>query len=61
MTVRRNPKAPIDPDLSLHRFYTVIDEQVDVMGDDPWIKIELPDGRQIDRPRFMFGRILYEP
>lgn len=51
------PKGVHDPSFTVGRFYDVIDPEVPVMGDDPWIRVS--DGRQTyDRPRHMFGPIL---
>jgi hypothetical protein len=57
---RKEPGSLPDPDLTLNGWYTVIDEKVDVMGDDPWIRVKLSNKRSIDRPRYMFSRIFQE-
>jgi hypothetical protein len=41
-----------DPDLKMGAIYEVIDEKVDVMNDDPWINIRLPDGREVRYPEW---------
>ena len=63
---RKEPGSQPDPDLALNAWYTVIDEKVDVMDDDPWIRVETfcktsrYGRRSIDRPRYMFSRIFQE-
>jgi hypothetical protein len=47
-----------DYDVIEGAIYEVVEEKIDVMGDDPWISIRLPDGREISRPRYYFGPIL---
>lgn len=48
----------LDPDLKEGCIYEVVVEMVDVMNDDPWITIRLPNGRDVSRPRYYFGPIL---
>lgn len=56
---RAYPGAPLDPDLELQRFYAVVDPEVYTIADEtPYIKIRLPDGRNIDRPRHLFSPLL---
>ncbi len=53
------PKHLDDPELEVGKFYNVVDESVEVMGDDPWIRV-WTGTRTIDRPRSMFGPIMRE-
>jgi hypothetical protein len=50
-----------DPDLRPGAFYDVINYPVlSSVSPDPWISIRLPDGREIERPKAMFGPVFID-
>jgi redox-sensitive bicupin YhaK (pirin superfamily) len=48
-----------DTQLVKGSFYTVLDREVFTLADEtPWVRVLLPTGRSIERPRHLFGPFL---